>query len=636
MQDNIPGLGKHASSHADGGLDEIIDALDIRALAKALYYGVSWDENADTYARTGTLAGIATGSSPDASLIPIQAAMRRCILDDNGVVQYYLDPTNSYNRLERTPDIIGTDDAGVAYKVSDAVVVTGVDDAGAAYKVSDNAMFAEAESVYVGKYVHNTTDDTYALITAKDSDNVLSISADIMANGEGFKIGVLSAPVAEYVGHYVHNTTGDTYAMITAKDDDATLSIASDIMTNGEGFEICTAVLNGTDGQVMVQIPKFYYHYVYSGTTHTWEISLYPLEGFSIHPAFVKNNEIVDYRYIGAYEGTLYDNSRTAYTNGLQLTAGSTDFTAATKTIHRDNESNPFSLLEVGDKLVIAGATDAGNNQTVTVATIGDASIIVTEAIVERQNDANVTIETEKNFVNDKLCSVSGKAPINDGTRAEFRAIAAKRGTGWRQQDYDLASAIQLLYLIEYADWNSQSVIGNGLTDWAGATWDAWNDYNPIETSGNSNSDGNATANNSAGDGTTGSYMTYRGIENFFGHIWKWVEGINVNANVPYICNNDSDFADDTVTKYTALGVVMVNANGYVVTLEQTDRGFLPASIGGTTSTYLCDYYYQSTGWRVARLGGHAYNGLFAGVACWAVNYSSGYRSPYFGGRLAF
>lgn len=88
----------HASKHADAGLDEITDPLDIRALAKALYYGVSWDESvADAYARTGTLAGIATGSSPDASLIPIQAAMRRCILNDSGVVQYYLDPASSYN-----------------------------------------------------------------------------------------------------------------------------------------------------------------------------------------------------------------------------------------------------------------------------------------------------------------------------------------------------------------------------------------------------------------------------------------------------------------------------------------------------------------------------------------------------------
>jgi len=396
------------------------------------------------------------------------------------------------------------------------------------------------------------------------------------------------------------------------------------------------ANLDGSDGQVMVEIPLGWLKYDYQNNQHTWIISKEQFNGAERLDAFYKNNTWVKNRYIGAYEGTLYDNSRSAYTNGLQLTAGSTDFTAATKTIHRDNESHAFSVLEVGDKLVIAGATDAGNNQTVTVATIGDASIVVSEVIVDRQNDANVTIETEKDFVNDVLSSVSGKAPINYGTRANFRALAASRGTGWRQQDYDLISAIQLLYLIEYADWNSQSMIGNGLTDWGVGTWDAWNDYNPIETAGNSNSDGDATVNNSAGDSNTGSYMSYRGIENLFGHIWKWVDGFNINANVPYICNNDSDFADNTVTNYTALGVVMVNTNGYVVTLEQTDRGFLPASIGGTSSTYLCDYYRQSTGWRVARLGGHASTGLDAGVASWTLSTSSGSRNRSFGGRLAF
>lgn len=352
--------------------------------------------------------------------------------------------------------------------------------------------------------------------------------------------------------------------------------------------------------------------------------------------AFYKNGAWVKNRYMGAYEGILYDNSRTAYANGLRLEAGSTDFTAVANTIHRDGESHPFSLLEVGDKIVIAGATDAGNNGTKTVSVIGDATITVSEALITRADDAAVTIETEKDFVNDKLSSVSAKAPINNGTRANFRALAANRGAGWRQQDYDLASAIILLYLVEYADWNSQLMIGNGLTDWAGGTWDAWNDYNPIETTGNSNGNGNATANVSNGSGNTGSYMSYHGIGNFFGHIWKWVDGFNINNNIPYICNNDTNFADDTAVNYTALGVTMHNGNGWVVTLEQIDRGFLPASIGGASNTYITDYYWQNTGWRVAGLGGCANDGLGAGVAYWTLADASGYRHRKNGGRLSF
>ena len=60
------------------------------------YYGVSWaDTSSPLCIRTGSLKGIAAGSKPHDSLIPIQASMRRCVLDDSGNVVYYLNPTDS-------------------------------------------------------------------------------------------------------------------------------------------------------------------------------------------------------------------------------------------------------------------------------------------------------------------------------------------------------------------------------------------------------------------------------------------------------------------------------------------------------------------------------------------------------------
>lgn len=408
------------------------------------------------------------------------------------------------------------------------------------------------------------------------------------------------------------------------------------------------ANLDGTDGQVMVEIPLGWLKYDYQNNQHTWIISKEQFNGAERLDAYYKNDSWVKNRYMSAYEGTMYDTSRSAYANGLQLTAGSTDFAGGgVNTIHRDGETHAFSLLEVGDKILIAGATDAGNNGVKTVSVIGDATITVSEAMTTRADDAGVTIETEKNFGTDKLSSVSGKAPINYGTRANFRAMAVNRGAGWRQQDYDLASAVQLLYLVEYANWNSQLMIGNGLTDWG--PWDAWNDYNPIETTGNSNGDGNATANNSAGSGNIGSYLSYHGIENFFGHLWKWVDGLNIEFGTgddytgqAYACNDDTlPFADNISAGYTALAGLLpgrigdVSQNGYQKTLCQQARGFLPTSTGGGSGTYLCDYYYQSTGWRVATLGGYAGFELLAGVACWYVSYSSSSRYRAVTGRLA-
>ena len=52
-------------------------------------------------------------------------------------------------------------------------------------------------------------------------------------------------------------------------------------------------------------------------------------------------------------------------------------------------------------------------------------------------------------------------------------------------------------------------------------------------------------------------------MKNFFGNVWKWVDGINIFDNVPYVCNIDTDFADDTAVGHTNLGVTLANANGY-------------------------------------------------------------------------
>ena len=365
----------------------IIDQVSSR-----YYYGVAWNENADTYARTGRLAGVAVSGSPGNAVLPIQARMRRCILSDAGVVQYYLHPLDSTKRADGT-----------------------------------------------------------------------------------------------------------------------------------------VADLTGGDGQVMVEIPAFCYRHAYAGTTHQWDISETEGWGFSLHPAFIKNGARVNYRYIGAYEGVLYDTSESKYVNGSYLPSNASykmTFTNADDKIASDTLTHPLTNVEVGvDKIVVSGTVN--NNGTYDVVTQGDDFITI-GAGGTLTDEANVAcvIQVQRDWTaatGDVLGSVSGKAPMNYGTRANFRAAADNRGTGWRQFDFYLASAIQLLYLVEYADFYSQSMIGNGLTDWSGA-WPVWNNYNPIETTGNSNSDGNVTANTSGGDGVAGSYMSYRGIENWFGHIWKWVD----------------------------------------------------------------------------------------------------------------
>jgi hypothetical protein len=79
------------------------------------------------------------------------------------------------------------------------------------------------------------------------------------------------------------------------------------------------SVLDGTDGQVMVEIPKFYAARIKAGTVTTWSISPTPRTGFDLHPAFLKDGVEVSHRYIGAYDACVYDTSTSSYVDGLNL-----------------------------------------------------------------------------------------------------------------------------------------------------------------------------------------------------------------------------------------------------------------------------------------------------------------------------
>jgi hypothetical protein len=340
----------------------------------------------------------------------------------------------------------------------------------------------------------------------------------------------------------------------------------------------------------------------------------------------------------------LYDTSVSLYVDGIYQSDFSCTFALADSSITANSRTAPLKYLTVGQKITISGTVS--NNATFTVASlVSDTKITVSEALVNETAAATI-ITTQKDYTattGDKLSSVSGKCAINNLTRANSRVISTNRGTGWRQLDYSLTSAIQLLYLTEYASFYSQSIIGAGITNVT--DWPTYNDYNPIARSGNTNVIGNATGNNagSASSATeTTKYLSYRGIENWFGHLWKWIDGININNNIPYITNNATNWVDDTTTNYTrpnnvlGVAVTMINANGYQSTLLSISEGFLPLIVGASSSTKITDYYYQSIGFRIAKFGGSADSGASAGGFCWFLDSDSGGLDQAIGARVSF
>ena len=219
--------------------------------------------------------------------------------------------------------------------------------------------------------------------------------------------------------------------------------------------------------------------------------------------------------------------------------------------------------------------------------------------------------------------TITGNAPQVSLTRGQFRSYATSKGSNWCQWDYASWCAIWMLYLVEFSDWNSQSKIGNGFTSMPSAS-----------NSGGTDSMTYFTGRAAGSDGSTA--VQYRHIENLWGNVFQWVDGINFNEASLYVCTDPAKFADDTSANYTYIGD-KVASNGYISKLNyltSAPYAFAPGEGSGSTSTYIPDYHYQSSGWRVLCVGGSWSDGLDAGLFCFLADRSSGSAGGIFGSRL--
>jgi len=232
----------------------------------------------------------------------------------------------------------------------------------------------------------------------------------------------------------------------------------------------------------------------------------------------------------------------------------------------------------------------------------------------------------------DKLCSIAGAKPCSGLTQnltiINARMLAHNRGIGWEQQEYMGSIGVQLLMLLEYASFDSQGNIGLGVVNKAGGVG------NEAEITGATSYLGNSTGMASGTNGLVS--VSWRGIENFWGNIWTFVDGLNIQAyNKPYVA--DHNFESDKFTdNYNYLGYDLANSNGYVNGIIPSKYGFLADSVIGSSSTGLYDYYYQNAGNRIALLGGSWYAGSAAGASAWYLTHSASYRNRNISARLSF
>ena len=203
---------------------------------------------------------------------------------------------------------------------------------------------------------------------------------------------------------------------------------------------------------------------------------------------------------------------------------------------------------------------------------------------------------------NDYCRSMTKWSPWVNCTRTDFRKGVKNIGsTKFHLYDFATYCALIWLYIVEFADWDTQSKIGRGYVD----------SNNSAINSGETDSMTYHTGRGAGNDGSTA--VQYRWIENLWGNVYQWVDGFNANGTTAYYCTDPSKYADDTTTGYTQIGTLP--NNGWIKDLTVTDNGLLiPKTVGGSETTFIPDYAYSSSGWRVLRVGGYWNDGSGAGL----------------------
>ena len=220
-----------------------------------------------------------------------------------------------------------------------------------------------------------------------------------------------------------------------------------------------------------------------------------------------------------------------------------------------------------------------------------------------------------------KLYSKYNVSPTGSQTIGTFRTYARNRGTGYEQSGFFQLTYRQIMYLLKYKGQNAQSVIGRGYVDASavditGRTYDKGMDY---------------------GTSSGTEHMKLFGLEDFYGNIHEFIDGIRSDAN-RQIYVSDGDF-NDTGSDYISAGTPSFSSdiNGYLRYPNGTNlAGFVGASqTYGRSSAYFCDFVYVTKS-RLVYFGGRFTEGTNGGVFRIAFSATASFTLAYVGARLMF
>lgn len=221
----------------------------------------------------------------------------------------------------------------------------------------------------------------------------------------------------------------------------------------------------------------------------------------------------------------------------------------------------------------------------------------------------------------------SGRGLLVGHTRDTFRTFVKNAAPRFQLYDFAAWCAVGLLYRVEFADWDSQEKINRGIVNDSSVHKTGETDAMVYHTG------------RAAGGLINTAAVQYRWIENPWGNVFEWIDGINVNNRVPYICTEPESYADDTTSNYTSSGITLPNS-GWIKGLGFSSVfpwALLPDTTGGgSATTYIPDYINSSAGWSVVDVSGCYTNASIAGLFFFDASQSSGISSQYIGARLQF
>ena len=401
----------------------------------------------------------------------------------------------------------------------------------------------------------------------------------------------------------------------------ATAGVDSAIVRNDfDAAPIFREILEVTDiySNVFVRIPKFYIKKTDGAGYKTWQISKRQYAGFYLPQCFwdFTNSRELPYIDIGKYKATRDGSNRLESKSGLAPLVN--DNIVNFRTYAQNN--NTGGLLGY-QQLDIHVVDILQTLFYVEFATLNSQSIMA--GFTTGQYNSSHTATVAENDVN-RIILANAYATLF----AVGQGVSIGTSLGGNQIFYGRSITAINVYdasnmAISFDGTTVNIAIGNIL-------------YNTGYINGFSSS---ITAKSgSVISNSTGYPCKYRGIESPWGDVWQFVDGLNINNWQSWICRNASNYQSNMfASPYEQLGYVNNNNNGYIIAMGHdiaNPFAALPVTVGGSTSTYYTDYYYQYSDVRIALLGGSWSDGSYAGFSCWYLNNTSSHTLVSVGGRL--